>query len=281
MPYSLGAWLMEIKKKQGFTLIELLVVIAVISILMAILMPALRKAREGARRVTCVSHQRGFGLAFQAYLQDNDYWSHWGPNRGYWYVPDSDKVMADKNNIYAYWGVAYYEYAQNMDLFHCPSSKFQLLNWYPSDTVEVYHWAHFGLNGFVANRKTSRIKSPAEMIVLQDHFEQKLDNNGDMLHVKPEDVYNLPQWRNRSKYPDALLEIFRHSRTSNTMEKRAPWDPKGTGVSNTLWLDGHVSPIKQTRGKDVPARWYIGGTGDGSKSCWVGNSEEEAIRLRY
>jgi len=31
MPYSLGAWLMEIKKKQGFTLIELLVVIAVIS----------------------------------------------------------------------------------------------------------------------------------------------------------------------------------------------------------------------------------------------------------
>ncbi|MHC4167765.1 MAG: type II secretion system protein, partial [Planctomycetota bacterium] len=106
MPYSLGTWLMEIRKKQGFTLIELLVVIAVISILMAILMPALRKAREGARRVTCVSHQRGFGLAFQAYLEDNDYWSHWGPNRGYWYVPRSDKVMADKNNIYAYWGVA-------------------------------------------------------------------------------------------------------------------------------------------------------------------------------
>ena len=119
------------------------------------------------------------------------------------------------------------------------------------------------------------------MIVLQDHFEQKLDNNGDMLHVKPEDVHNLPQWRNHSKYPDALLEIFRHSRTSNTMKKGSPWDPKGTGVSNTLWLDGHVSPIKQTMGRDVPARWYIGGTGDGSQSCWVGNSEEAAIRIRY
>ena len=281
MPDSLGAWLMETKKKQGFTLIELLVVIAVVSVLMAILMPALRKARQGAQRVTCASHQRGFGLAFQAYLQDNDYWSHWGPNRGYWYVPDSNNVMADKDDIYAYWGVAYYEYARDMDLFHCPSSKFQLLNWYPSDTIEVYHWAHFALNGFVANRKVSRIKSPAEMIVLQDHFEQKLDNNGDMLHIKPEDVYNLPQWRHHSKYPDALLEIFRHNRTSNTVERRAPWDPEGTGVSNTLWLDGHVSPIRQTRGGDVPARWYTGGIGDGGQSCWVGNSEEAAIRLRY
>lgn len=272
---------MEMKKNQGFTLIELLVVIAIISILMSILIPSLRKAREGAYRVTCASHQRGFGIAFQAYLQDNDYWSHWGPNRGYWYVPGSDHVMADKNSIYAYWGIAYYDYAQNMDLFHCPSSKFQLLQWYPTDNVEVYYWAHYGLNGFVANRKTSRIKNPAEMIVLQDHFEQKLDNNGDMLHIKGEDSWNLTQWRHRSDYPDALLEIFRHSRTANTMSKTAPWDPKGTGVTNTLWLDGHVSPIKQTRGKDVPARWYTGGVGDGNQSNWVGNSEKEAIKRRY
>ena len=276
----------KIKKKEGFTLIELLVVIAVISILMSILIPALRKARQGAHRVTCASHQRGFGLAFQAYLQDNDYWSHWGPNRGYWYVFSTrsrtpEKTMADKNNINAYWGIAYFEYAGNMNLFHCPSSRYQLQTWDGSDGIELYHWAHFGLNGFAANRKTSQIKSPAEMIVLQDHFEQKLDNNGDMLHIKAEDSWNLPQWRHHSKYPDALLEIFRHSRTANTIEETAPWSPEGTGVTNTLWLDGHVSPIKQTTGSDVPPRWYTGGVGDGSQSCWVGNSEKAALKLRY
>jgi prepilin-type processing-associated H-X9-DG protein len=267
-------------------LIELLVVIATIAALLSILMPALGKARKAAQRVVCAAHQRGFGLAFGAYLQDNDYWSHWGPNRGFWYIPNprnpkAPQTMADKNNIDAYWGIAYYPYAPNMDLFHCPSSRYQLQTWDSMTEAELYRWAHFGLNGFAANRKISRIKVPAEMIVLQDHFEQKLDNNGDMLHIRPGDTCNLPQWRHHAKFPDALLEIFRHGRTSSTIEAQSPWDPQGTGFSNTLWLDGHVSPLQQTRGADVPARWYTGGVGDGSQSCWVGNSEQEARRCRY
>lgn len=276
----------EKNNTKAFTLIELLVVIATIALLLGILMPALGKAKKAAQRVCCAANQRGFGLAFQAYLQDNEYWSHWGPNRGFWYIPNprnpkSATSMADKDDINAYWGIAYFPYAENMDVFHCPSSRYQLQTWNSAMDIELYRWAHFGLNGFVANRKTSKIRSPGEMIVLQDHFEQKLDNNGDMLHIRPQETYNLPQWRNHSKYPDALLEIFRHSRTSNSVETKAPWDPQGTGFSNTLWLDGHVSAIQQTRGEDVPIRWYTGGKGDGGQSCWVGNSEEVARRLRY
>ncbi len=277
---------METKNERAFTLIELLVVIATIAVLLGILMPALGKARQAAQRITCAAHQRGFGLAFQAYLQDNDYWSHWGPNRGFWYTPnprnpEAAATMNDKDELFAYWGIAYYPYAQNMDLFHCPSSRFQLQTWNSVEDAEIYRWAHFGLNGFAANRNLAKIKSPGEMIVIQDHFEQKLDNNGDMLHIRPGDPWNLPQWRNHDKFPDALLEIFRHSRTSWTVRAEAPWDPQGTGFSNTLWLDGHVSAIQQTRGEDVPARWYTGDRRDGSQSCWVGNSEEEARRLRY
>ena len=159
----------ETKTKKAFTLIELLVVISVIAILLAILMPALRKARQAAQALTCSAHQRGFGMAFQAYLQDNDFWSHWGPNRGYWELPGSN-TMADKNNTDAYWGIAYFEYAGNRDVFHCPSSRFQLQTWHASDNIEIYHWAHFGLNGFVANRKISRIRLPVKTIVIQDHF---------------------------------------------------------------------------------------------------------------
>ena len=57
---------------RGFTLIELLVVIAIIALLLAILMPAMRKAKEFARETTCKSNQRSIGLAILMYLGDND-----------------------------------------------------------------------------------------------------------------------------------------------------------------------------------------------------------------
>ncbi len=57
---------------HGFTLIELLVVVAIIAVLVSILLPALGRAREQARSILCMSNQRQFSLAIQAYLQDFD-----------------------------------------------------------------------------------------------------------------------------------------------------------------------------------------------------------------
>jgi prepilin-type N-terminal cleavage/methylation domain-containing protein/prepilin-type processing-associated H-X9-DG protein len=59
-------------KRRGFTLIELLVVIAVIAILMAILMPALKRAREQGQRAVCLSTLKQLTLAWIMYADDND-----------------------------------------------------------------------------------------------------------------------------------------------------------------------------------------------------------------
>jgi len=60
--------------RRGFTLIELLVVIAIIALLVSMLMPSLRQAKELARQSACMAHMRQVGTALSMYIPDFDEW---------------------------------------------------------------------------------------------------------------------------------------------------------------------------------------------------------------
>jgi len=124
-------------KKSGFTLIELLIVIAIIAILASILLPALARSREMARRASCQNNLKQLAITFKMYANES---------RGEVYPPNSYARESNDSDGYAdcsesapvtfmWHGPSVYpEYISDLKPNICPSdtdgdSKFEAGNW--------------------------------------------------------------------------------------------------------------------------------------------------------
>jgi len=180
------------RSHKAFTLIELLVVIAIISILAAILFPVFARARENARRASCMSNLKQIGLGMMMYVQDYDERYPMNYQRvdinatptNYTPVIQSTpgtpgmKYLSNygsdssSNHHYVSWMDEIFPYVKSLQIFDCPSQSATTYASYGySDAIAGWRAAYSnGVSQKGVAMSMSAVNRPSEVILLLDYY---------------------------------------------------------------------------------------------------------------
>ncbi len=156
--------------KKAFTLIELLVVVAIIAMLMAVLVPALKRVKQQATGAACLANVKGLSTCWHTYAMDNKEHLVFGhaPNPGrydskqqYWVSFPQDEQGNYKGNPgevtlqYEQNGIrkgALFPYVSSYDAYHCPGDKSKML--FADQYTNKPWWNSYSIPGLMNGEAT-------------------------------------------------------------------------------------------------------------------------------
>jgi len=211
-------------KSSGFSLVELLVVMGIIMVLVALLLPTLKKAKDNANRVACLNNLRQLGMGFRMYNQANDGAS-----------PTS--ACANQYEDFIYWEagrnlnqgrlVAYTSSSGLFDprLYTCPSDDpLSHVRGFPySYSVNMYVCSSSATISIAKAIHVTAIRHPSNCIVMVEESSQTIDDGCWAWQYQYGQGYNVTSTRHDSQYQEI---------TSDPQSVTA-------GHTNVLFADGH------------------------------------------
>ncbi len=163
-------------RRNAFTLIELLVVIAIIATIAAILFPVFARARENARRTSCLSNLKQSGVAMMMYIQDYDQ-----------FYPLGESCKNAACSTYSYWYDVLGPYVKNTQIFYCPSSSWQSIN------VGGYGVnQNLFMNRYQAPVNVSAVPGVANTFAIMDYGTYKFAGDNEYYIPNPTNANYLP-----------------------------------------------------------------------------------------
>ena len=147
-------------RRPAFTLIELLVVIAIIALLAAILFPVFSRARENARRTSCLNSMKQLANGFAMYTQDYDEYL----------VPLGNDTVPSANAVapgaYSWWMDLVFPYVKSKQVYYCPSASPRTSLSIGYSHPQFGYW-HVGVAG-ATSLSLADIDKPAQSVILAD-----------------------------------------------------------------------------------------------------------------
>jgi prepilin-type N-terminal cleavage/methylation domain-containing protein len=224
-------------RRSGFTLIELLVVIAIIAILAAILFPVFAKAREAARRASCLNNMKQMGTGIMMYVQDYDET----------YMPRRGGGIANGGH----WGYVIQPYVKNDKLWTCPSNSASANTTIGTPVPDPGFRLRrsYGVNGWVFDNElfglnAARLQAPAQNILIAEHTANHDDFAG--------------YWWGQTTYRD--VGFAGHAAT---------W--------NLIYFDGHAKNKRPTATVSTVNEWALNSTSASTADCPKWSSGSGAV----